>query len=338
MNKLLLPLVVALHFSGNIAVAGNWFGAGPWSSGAYYPGGTDGKYQASVSGNNISGVIGFAIREGGPTTLAQQQTTQQGGGEEGVAGATEQAAVLTTQVFDPTQNYFVIFVEGRSYTGLAVGSVNAAANTVTGSLLGSQPEFGFVTNTLPIAFPTPTLITNLVISNTGITNSVVTTNPAGFTQITVTNTITITNVDGSTVSSNEVVVTNIVSSTPQLITNLVPVFVTNTVITSDNFSSIAVDNISATTNTFDPLPIINRGVSGGFSAGIDNNKGLMSFNGTGQISAPSLSQTIDLVTNSTGDVVGGRIVTGTTNFNISGLRTSFSTAFTPAAPTAVGGN
>ena len=49
---ILLPLLLAAT---SPALAGNWFGSGPWASGAYYPGQLDGRYFANVY-NNLGGL------------------------------------------------------------------------------------------------------------------------------------------------------------------------------------------------------------------------------------------------------------------------------------------
>ncbi|MFZ4484765.1 MAG: hypothetical protein ACOYOL_12395 [Chthoniobacterales bacterium] len=334
MKKLLFPLVISSTLLAQ-SFAGS-FGPGPWASGSYYPGGTDGKYQASVTGSNITGVIGFSIREGSPGTLSTTTQTAQNQQDSNAAASTIQAATTASTIFDSTQNYFVIFVEGRTYTGLAVASVNPLANTVVGSLLGAQPAFGFVTNTLPFKFPDQKLITNVEVTTLdGFSNSVITTNAGGFTQTFITNTITITNDAGVVVGSNQVIITNIVSASPQLITNSTPVFLTNTNVTSDS-SAFSVSNGSGTTNVFDPLPVLNRGVSGGFQAQLQNKGAYMNFTGNGQLSSPAQKQTVDLATNTDGTQVAGGIVTETVPFFVNGLRTSFSTSLTVSSTATTG--
>jgi len=299
----------------------------------------------------------------------------------------------------------VIFVEGRTYSGLAVGSVNPVGKKVTGALLGAQPDFGFVTNTLPFEFPEPTFVTNTnvtfapvtiptLITNTNVVNFLspsntlaTNTNVAviGFNEeVTITNLpgTTVTNIT-NTVSTNFVVtnvgpvfITNIVYST-NIVTNIVttdPIYITNTnqvpifqtnitvvpivanetvfltnifiapgpnIVTNEALTNIVVvpvavpfsiSGIQGTTNTFDPLPILNRGLSGGFQAKIKNNKAYMTFRGNGQLSTPAQLQTVDLATNAAGNNVAGTIETHTVSFKVDGLRTSFLTSFAPALP------
>ena len=321
-----LPALCLAALCASQAFAGS-LGPGPWAAGAYYPGGTDGKYQANAYGNNITGVIGFALREGSPTVTSQTTSTTTAD----VAGTTIAAATSAINVFDETQNYFVIFVEGRTYSGLAVGSVNPVGGTVTGALLGAQPDFGFVTNNLPFKFPELTYITNtnvtIISSNPVIT---FTTNP-GITVTNVTNTFTtnivVTNVGGALqtnffVSTNTI--SNVVTTDPIIFTNTnwTFVFQTNTVITDAGFS-FSVSGGQGTTNVFDPLPVLNRGVSGGFQANLTDNGAYMTFQGDGELSAPSLSQTVILETNSNGTTTVGGITTETTPFKVDGLRVSF---------------
>lgn len=289
------PLLAALLVSTSATFAGS-FGPGPWASGSYYPGGTDGKYQASVTGNNITGVIGFSIREGGPSTITPEQQNQQNAETDSAASSTIAAATATTQVFDETQNYFVIFVEGRTYTGLAVASVNPVNNSVVGSLLGAQPDFGYQSNNF----------TDIFLSVPNKTNLVVTTNPATTNTSIITN-VVVTNVGGLVVT-NSVITTNVTVVDPERITNAI--------VTSGDLPA----------NQFDPLPVLNRGSSGGWQAQLQNKGATMTFVGNGQLSSPAQAQRVDLVTNN-GQLVG-QIVTDTVDFFVSGLRTSFSTALT----------
>lgn len=305
------------------------FGPGPWASGAYYPGGTDGKYQATAYGNNITGVIGFALREGSPSVTSQSTSTSTLTAD--VATTTISAATSAINVFDETQNYFVIFVEGRTYSGLAVGSVNPVGGTVSGALLGAQPEFGFVTNDLPFNFPPLSYITN---TNTTIigSNPVITftTNP-GITVTNVTNTFTtnivVTNTVGGLqtnffVSTNTI--SNVITTDPIIFTNTNWTFVFETNVTiTDSLYSFSVTGVQGTTNVFDPLPVLNRGVSGGFQADLTDNGAYMTFQGDGELSAPNLSQTVTLATNTDGSVTTGGIQTETMPFKVDGLRVSF---------------
>jgi len=162
------------------ALAGNWFGSGPWANATYYPGNLDGKYQASVTGVNTAGVLGFAIRDGAPPFL---QLENQSLSDNALIADT--VAVNQQIELDRSLNYYAIFVNGRAYAGTTAAGINYNASTVTGTLLGSTPIS--LTNTNNV-------VSSQVITNIGSTN-LVTTN------------ITITNL-GSVLVTNISVVTN----------------------------------------------------------------------------------------------------------------------------------
>lgn len=128
--------LAALHFSASFLLAGNFFGAGPWANGWYYPGQMDGKYQASVTGVNIAGAVGFAFRDGAPTvstnSTASTATTAGGGAS---------SVVQNNITVDPTQNYFLIFVQGMTYSGITTAAMNVDQSTVTGAMYGGQSAF-----------------------------------------------------------------------------------------------------------------------------------------------------------------------------------------------------
>lgn len=114
------------------ATFGGAFGPGPWSDGAYYPGALNGKYMGVVTGNNISGVLGFAIVDGAPPFRTQDSQTTSGGNFP--------VALQNSQIRpDVTQNYFVIFVEGRTYSGLTTAGIDIDSKTVAGALQGTDP-------------------------------------------------------------------------------------------------------------------------------------------------------------------------------------------------------
>jgi hypothetical protein len=225
------------------AAAGNWFGSGPWSQGAYYPGQFDGKYQAVVTGDNISGVLAFALVDGAPPSRTTE--SQQGGNF--VVARNVQLGV------DPFQNYFMIFVEGRTYRGETVAMIDIDTKTVAGSLQGTQP--------------------------------------AG------------------------------IQPVPAL-----------------NFDAN------------DALAVVNRGLDGGFTANINSSKSLFTFRGNGQLSTPANAQTIVLEADPiavadpvgppprpagtiTNETISGVIITETTPFQLSGIKTSNTAAnATSAAP------
>jgi hypothetical protein len=128
MKKLLLH-VIAICLSGNVLLAGNWFGPGPFANGAYYPGQYDGVYSASMFGGSpsvVSGVLGFGLRNGSPSTQNESTVSTNG--------------TQNTISVDPFQNYFVVFVEGRTYAGLSIANVNNQSDQVSGGLYSGRAE------------------------------------------------------------------------------------------------------------------------------------------------------------------------------------------------------
>jgi len=126
MKKLLLP-AIALCLSGNALLAGNWFGPGPFANGAYYPGQYDGVYSASMFGGSpsvVSGVLGFGLSNGAPSTSTSSTSTN-------------------SINADPNQNYFVVFLEGRTYAGLSIANVNNQSDQVSGGLYSGTAESTF---------------------------------------------------------------------------------------------------------------------------------------------------------------------------------------------------
>jgi hypothetical protein len=257
MNKfLLVPLLTALSSAPLFAGAG----AGPWALGAYYPGQLDGKYQASVSGNNITGVVGFAIINGGIPFASRAAAG--GGADAGAGGGAADAAAVSVNTdlggVDETQNYFAIFVEGRTYTGRTVGMIDINRKKVTGTLIGLQPSFAY----RDLSF-----------------------------------------------SQSAVVGIEVVTGT-----TTVPVL--------------------------DNLPLLNRGLSGGFTANLKNSKNLMTFKGTGELATPAQTQTISanpptftvpplvpggdpiVINGFTPSATSGTIETHTVPFNVYGIKTS----------------
>lgn len=129
-------------------------GPGPWANATWYPGNLDGKYQAAVYGDNISGVLGFALENGSPTIATNSVVSSTNG------------STQSTVVVDPFQNYFAIFVEGRTYTGLSTATVDYNNNSVTGTLIGAQPDFTFLTGSNSVVnqqtFTNTTIVTNQI--------------------------------------------------------------------------------------------------------------------------------------------------------------------------------
>lgn len=247
MKKFLLTFT-AIILAANSGLTGNWFGSGPWANAAYYPGNLDGKYQASVTGVNTAGVLGFAIRDGSvPFLQIEREST-------GDALVTDAVVVNQELEIDKTVNYFAIFVNGRTYTGTTAAGINYDSSSVFGTLLGTQP----------------TTLTN---TNSQITTQLVT-------NVTTTNqTITIDD--------------NGVLSTTNIISNL-----TN------------VETVTITNQVLNPV-LIATGVDGSFQANVAGKTGIFTFQGPGQLTSP-------------GPIVAGQQVNATTAFNMSGIRTSFS--------------
>jgi hypothetical protein len=335
------------------AAAGNWFGSGPWANATYYPGNLDGKYQAAVFGANISGVLGFALRDGAPPTTVTSQVVN--------TNSTQSSLRL-----DPFLNYFAIFVEGRTYTGLTTAGVNYNNNTVTGALIGTQPDFTLTTNSnttfstnpliAPISFtnstPQTNVSTQIVSSSIPVTNvtpqviflgqsNIITTNNVAITNITVTTT-------NGTSTTNEVVTgppvytTNTVAiNETNFITNVTfQTVVSNILITNVTFVStlsntlVTNDVVSTITNPytwFNPAPLLNRGLNGGFRASIKSKQSVFTFSGNGQLSTPAQTQTINFTTNDRGDVVTAQVATGTVPFKLDGIRVSFSAVSSTAS-------
>ena len=160
MKKTILPLL-AITLAANVGLAGNWFGSGPWANDAYYPGQLDGKYQASVTGVNIAGAVGFAFQDGAPTSSSVT-----------AAGASNNITV------DPSLNYFVIFVQGVTYSGTTTATINLDQNTVTGALYSGASAFTtvetseilFITNgtSVETATQVSTVLDNLSLLNRGV--------------------------------------------------------------------------------------------------------------------------------------------------------------------------
>ena len=160
MKKTILPFL-AITLAANVGLAGNWFGSGPWANDAYYPGQLDGKYQASVTGVNIAGAVGFAFQDGAPTSSSVT-----------AAGASNNITV------DPSLNYFVIFVQGVTYSGTTTATINLDQNTVTGALYSGASAFTtvetseilFITNgtSVETATQVSTVLDNLSLLNRGV--------------------------------------------------------------------------------------------------------------------------------------------------------------------------
>lgn len=290
-----------LSLLGTAALATSAFasaGPGPWANATWYPGNLDGKYQAAVYGNNISGVLGFALQNGSPTIATNSTIVNTNGSSQ------------STLVMNPFQNYFAIFVEGRTYTGTTMATANYDNSTLTGALLGAQPDFTLEKYTLTFDKAPQTTVT---------------------TTITVIGTTNITTITGT-----GIFITNITSdggTPPTLITNVTEVLSTNTS-TLDVLETNRTTNVTPRTGetdyeAFSPLPLINRGLNGGFQAKITGNGGVFTFVGDGELSTPSQAQVINIARDDisiVGNIVGTRVDTETIPFKLNGIRVSFSTS------------
>ena len=245
MKKYLAPLLVACVTS-NLFAGGS--SGGPWANGAYYAGYLNGKYMGVVTGDNISGVLGFAIVDGAPP-FRTATTQSAGGGGGGGAVALQNSQIRP----DITQNYFVIFVEGRTYSGLTTAGVDISSKTVAGALQGTDPV-----GVLPA-------------------------------------------------------------------------------VTGDPGPGAFAVNPAGGINAFNALSIIDRGLSGGFTAKITGQGAIFTFKGDGQLSTPANqqsyqieSQIIGLPAAQTNAIITGVYETHSTPFQVKGIRTSFN-AFSPQA-------
>jgi len=268
-------------------------GPGPWANSTWYPGSLDGKYQAAVYGENISGVVGFALSSGAPTTATTSTLNMTNGSSQ------------STLTVNPFQNYYAIFVEGRTYTGIALANINNDNSSITGTLIGAQPDYTLDSFTLKIKQPAITNITPtvIVIGKTNIT--------------TVTTTY----------------VTNIIPGPPP-VEQISEVVESNTA-TLDLLSTNYTTNVTASPTldsdykAFNPLPLINRGLNGGFQAKITANTATFTFVGKGNLSTPSQTQVININRDNLsfpGDIIGTQVQTDTIPFMINGLRVSFTTS------------
>ncbi len=145
MKKSLAAPFFALTLAASSAFAGS-FGPGPWANGAYYDGQFNGYYSATVSGSNaISGIIGFGLNNGTPTTLTN--------------------SAATSITVNPNDNYFVIYLDGRTYAGTTIANINLNSKQVSGGLVGGiGPNYtGFLTNT-QVSGPNDSRTTNSTVT------------------------------------------------------------------------------------------------------------------------------------------------------------------------------
>ena len=127
-------LIVAVFLAITATTKAGSFGPGPWANGAYYPEQFDGIYSASMFGGSpsvVSGVFGFGLDNGSPSTSTNTTTTTGTGGTNSTA---------TTITVDTLQNYFVTFIDGRTYAGATIANVNSQTDQVTGGLFNGRAE------------------------------------------------------------------------------------------------------------------------------------------------------------------------------------------------------
>ncbi len=293
MKKLLFP-AIALCLSGSSVFAGNWFGSGPWANGTYFPGNLDGKYQASVFGANLSGVLGFAIRDGAPPFLESQN-------QQAVPLNSNTISIVSNQQIgiDNSLNYFAIFVAGRTYVGTTAAAINYDNNSVAGTLIGTQPSTLTTTNKQIVS----QLLTNISTTLLTNTSNSITVSSQTFTNVVSTN-------ESIVVDNNGVITTTNITYD---LTNIETVFITNTNVI--NLPPVPVTNISTETvlftNDLVNATLVSTGVDGAFQAGINSKRAVFTFQGPGQLTSP-------------GVVTNGTQVNPTVAFNVNGIRVSFS--------------
>ena len=169
MKTILLPLL-ASTLTAQASLAGNWFGSGPWSDGGYYTGQFDGRYSASfynnvgstdiptsastntntsayIPGGVVSGLLGFGIRSGSPST--DQSTAAQAAGTDR-ANSFASSFISDSIRLDTSHNYFIAFVDGATFAGQTVANVNIDQNSVNGNLLNGTSSAGFERVDTPI--------------------------------------------------------------------------------------------------------------------------------------------------------------------------------------------
>ncbi len=165
-------------------------GPGPWANGAYYPGQLDGRYSANVYNNVqksfntwqestpnnlvttnnttpgtglalagrvgavVSGVIGFGIRNGTPST----GTTTEDQASSTVANS---ANTVQSIELDTSHNYFVIYVDGDCFAGQTAAGANLDTQSLHGSLWQGVGQNSYEKVTNFVATPVGT---NFVVS------------------------------------------------------------------------------------------------------------------------------------------------------------------------------
>lgn len=84
-----------------------------------------------VTGSVVSGVIGFAIRDGAPPFVNASTVAV---GAEGVSGTANSSSALQSLSLDRSLNNFLIYVNGDVYVGTTGANINPKKSTVSGIL------------------------------------------------------------------------------------------------------------------------------------------------------------------------------------------------------------
>ena len=113
------------------------------------------------SASVVSGVLGFGIRNGTPSTGG-------GGGSTTAVGA--DSSTVESIGLDTSHNYFVIYVDGNVFAGQTAAGINLDTQRVSGSLWkgAGQPTFLVVSNTSTTVNTNttpPTITTNTSVQN-----------------------------------------------------------------------------------------------------------------------------------------------------------------------------
>ncbi len=295
MKTILALLAVSVLASHALASSGS----GPWANGTYYPGNLDGKYQAAVSGQNVAGVLGFAITDGTAPFLASTAKSSSG----------SNSTVTSTLNVNTAANYYAIYVNGTAYTGTTYGSINYDSQTVAGVLQGSSPATNTFTNSYEILSQ---LLTNIATTTITNTNSIVQSQLV--TNVTTTNTTTLVTNNGVVTETNTFYTNQSIQTI--LITNNLPVVV---LVTNTNVQTLF------TTNPITLSMLVATGVDGSFQANITGDGGVFTFQGPGELTAPGATW------------VAGESTASALAFTVNGIRVSFSSQISYQTNSAAGG-
>jgi hypothetical protein len=280
---LLLPLLL----TATPALAGNWFGSGPWANGTYYPGQLDGRYFANVynnRGGNFSRV----------STTNTFFTTNQ---------------VSTTIVTNIGGTNGAFFTNGVT-TNIVEGPFFETNTVVLGSVVSGVIGFGIRDGSPP--FVTSRTVASSVGGASGGTASTASSSTA-LESLALDSSLNnfLVYVNGDVYVGQTSANINSQSSTVSgVLANGVGRnsyrLVTNTVAAGGGGASVA-----GSTTVVISLPTASA--SGYFNAAVKNNKTPYTFQGAGTIAVATA-------------VGGGSEVDGTHNFNLDGIKTSVNPA------------